>query len=177
MKRWMVPIALVTVIGLGSYALFAQQDDQPQDQPQQGMMGGGVGGGMSQGGGYGGGYGGGMMGRGMMQGRGGMMGRGMMGGGMMGGMHCPACMAMGASIMQETVTPTNDGGVVVSVTGELIKYDANLNRVKEVNLNIDWGRVHQMAQQIMQNCPMHRRMMQMMQQSQEPSQWQGQPPQ
>jgi len=52
MKRLMVPVALVLVVGLGSYALFGQQQ-QPPDQPQRGM-------------------GGGMMGRGMMGG--GMMG-------------------------------------------------------------------------------------------------------
>ena len=49
MRRLMVPIALVLVVGLGSYAIFAQQQ-QPPDQPQRGMGGGmmgrGMGGGM-----------------------------------------------------------------------------------------------------------------------------------
>lgn len=168
MKRWMVPIALVLVLGLGSYTIFAQQEDQSQDQPQQGMMGGGMGGGMMQ---QGGGMMGRGMGRGMMQGQGGMMGRGMM---QQGGMPCAACGAVCGALMHESVTPTSDGGVVVSIAGKLIKYDSDLNRVKEVNLNVDWTRVHQMAQQIMQNCPMQRRMMQ---QPQGQSQWQGQPTQ
>ena len=140
MKWLMVSVALMLVVGLGSYAMFAQQ--QPPDQPQQGMMGGGMGGGMMQQGG--------MMGRGMMQGQGGMMGRGMMGG----GMACPVCAAACGSMMHESVTPTSDGGVVVSVAGKLIKYDGGLNRIKEVNLDIDWTRMHQMAHQMMQNCPM-----------------------
>jgi mono/diheme cytochrome c family protein len=99
------------------------------------------------------------MGRGMMRGsmQGGMMGRGMM---PQGGMPCPACDAVCSTLMHESVTPTSDGGVVVSVAGKLTKYDANLNKVKEVDLNIDWARLHQMAQQIMQNCPVQRRMMQ-----------------
>ncbi|MGE5319484.1 MAG: hypothetical protein ACM3KD_04835, partial [Hyphomicrobiaceae bacterium] len=108
MKTWMVPIALVLVLGLGSYAIFAQQQDQSQDQSQQGMMGGGMGGGMMP---QGGGMQGGMMGRGM--------GRGMMPG--QGGMGCPACAAMAAGLMHESVTATSDGGVVVSVAGKLIK--------------------------------------------------------
>jgi hypothetical protein len=59
-------------------------------------------------------------------------------------------------MMRESVTPTNDGGVVVSVAGKLTKYDSHLNKVKEVNLDIDWSRVHQRAHQMMQNCPMMR---------------------
>ncbi len=159
MKRWVVLSALVLVVGFGSYAIFAQQEDQSEDQSQQGMMGGMQGGGM-----MGGVQGGGMMGRGG--------GRGMM---QPGGMACPACAAMCAGLMHESVTPTSDGGVVVSVAGKLIKYNSNLGKVGEVNLNIDWARVHQMAQQMMQNCPMHRRMMQ--QQPPQQSYWQGQPTQ
>jgi hypothetical protein len=195
MKRSFVPVALVLVVGLGSYAIFGQQQQSP-DQPQQGMMGGG---GMMQGqGGMGGGgmmppgsgmqgtmMGGGMGGGGMVQGQGGMMGGGMMqpGGGMQGGMMmqgrggmmgggmgrgvmmqqggmpCPACAALCGALMHESVTPTSDGGVVVSVAGKLIKYDSGLNKVKETNLDIDWAKVHQMAEQIMQNCPMNHRVM------------------
>jgi hypothetical protein len=166
MKRSLVPIALVLVVGLGSYAIFGQQQQSP-DQPQPGMMGGGMGGGgMMQGqGGMGGGGmmqpGGGMQDGMMMQGQGGRMGGGMGRGMMMpqGGMPCPACAAMCGALMHESVTPTSDGGVVVSVAGKLIKYDSGLNKVKETNLDIDWAKVHQMAEQIMQNCPMNHRVM------------------
>jgi len=141
MKRLVTIIAVVLVAAIGSYTVLAQQ--QPQsDPPQRGMMGGGMGGGM-------------------MQGGGGMMGRGMMGRGMMqpGGMGCPACGAMCGALMHESVTSTSDGGVVVSVAGKLIKYDSGLNKVKEVTLDIDWTKMHQMAQQMMQNCPMTQQMM------------------
>lgn len=162
MKRLIAPAVLLLVVGLGTYAVFAQQD-QPSDQPQQSRMGGGMGGGMmQQGGGMQGGMQGGMMGRGMMQGQGGMAGRGMM--------PCPAC----ATMMHESVTPTSDGGVVVAVAGKLIKYDGELNKVGETNIDIDWTRVHEMAQQMMQNCPMHGRRMQRPQRQPQPQQWQGQ---
>jgi mono/diheme cytochrome c family protein len=59
MKRSLVLIVLVALVGIGSYAIFAQyqQPSQPYEQPTGGMMGGG--GGMMGGGG-------GMMGPGMM---------------------------------------------------------------------------------------------------------------
>jgi len=164
MKRLIALAVLILVVGLGTYTIFAQQE-QPSDQPQQGGMGGGMGGGMMQ---QGGGMQGGMMGRGMMRGPGGMAGRGMM---QQGAMPCPGCAAM----MHQSVTPTTDGGVVVAVAGKLVKYDGGLNKVGETNIDIDWTRMHQMAQQMMQNCPMHRRMMQQPQrQPQSQSQWQGQ---
>ena len=126
MKRWIVPIALIAVVGMGSYAIFAQQ---PSNPPQKGM---GVGG----------------MGRGMMQ-----------GGGPMGGMNCPGCAAACGAMMQESVTATNDGGVVVAVAGKLIKYDAALKKVSEANIDVDWTAVHQRMQQMVQNCPMMQQMM------------------
>jgi hypothetical protein len=158
-KRLIAPAALILVVGLGTYTIFAQQG-QPSDQPQQGRMGGGM---MQQGGGMQDGTQGGMM---QQQGR--MAGRGMM---QQGPMPCPACAAM----MHETVTPTSDGGLVVAVAGKLIKYDAGLNKVRETNIDIDWTKVHQMAQQMMQNCPIHgRRMPQPQPQGQRQPQWQGQ---
>ena len=129
MKRLMALFVLVLAVGLGSYAIFAQQQSSGQ-APR------GVGGGMRRGGG--------MMGRGMMQ-----------GGGMMGGMGCPACAAM----MQESIAATNDGGIVVAVGGKLIKYDAAFKKVNEANIDIDWTALHQRMQEMMQNCPMMQQMM------------------
>jgi hypothetical protein len=92
------------------------------------------------------------------------MSRGMMGGGMgrgmMGGMSCPGCAAVCGGMMQESVTATSDGGVVVAVAGKLIKYDATLKKVNEANIDIDWTAVHQRMQQMMQNCPMMQQMRQ-----------------
>lgn len=64
MKKLIVPLGLVLVIGLGSYAIFAQQEQTP-DQPQPGTT-----------------SGMGCSGCGMMQGK---------SGGMMGGMNCGGC--------------------------------------------------------------------------------------
>lgn len=130
MKRSMVPVALVLVVGLGSYALFGQQ--QPPDQPQRGM-------------------GGGMMGRGMM-------GRGMMQQGA-DGMGCPACAAMCGAMMHESLAATSDGGVVMAVAGKLVKYDSALKKASETNIDVDWTAMHQRMQQMMQNCPIMQPMM------------------
>ncbi len=120
MKRLMIPIVVVLVVGLGSYAIFAQQ--QPSGQAPRGM------------------------GRGMMAGG--------TGRGMMGGMGCPGCAAVFGGMMQESVTATTDGGVVVVIAGKLVKYDAALRKINEATVEIDWAALHQKMQQMMQNCPM-----------------------
>ncbi len=90
-----------------------------------------------------------------------------MGRGMMGGAGCPGCAAVFGGMMQESVTATSDGGVVVAVAGKLIKYDAAFKKVNEANIDIDWTAMHQRMQQMMQNCPM---MQQMMKQQGQPTQ-------
>jgi hypothetical protein len=159
MKRSFVLAALVVLLAMGSYAIFAQQQQSPsqpspQDQPpmEGGMMGGGMDPGMMQGG----------TGRGTMQQR-----------GPMGGAACRGCaMALGA-LAHESVTATSDGGVVVAVAGKLIKYNASLQKVAEANIDVDWAQVHQRMQQIVQNCPWRQRRQRAAQQP--PSTWQGQP--
>jgi len=69
-------------------------------------------------------------GTGMMEGKGGMMGKGMMGGGMM-----KMMMGMMRQMHDKaSVTATSDGGALVVSGGKLIKYDNQLNVVKEVDL-------------------------------------------
>jgi len=75
----------------------------------------------------------------------GMMGGGM-NGGMMDSMSCGGC-----AMMQTAVAATNDGGVVVAAAGKLVKYDAALKKVHEVDIDIDWNAANQKMQQ---NCPM-----------------------
>lgn len=129
MRRVLMVVALVSLTVVGSYAVFAQ----PQQQP------------------------GGMMGRGMM-------GQGQMGRGMMmqqgpgGGMGCPLCGMMASGMMQKIMVPTEDGAVIVALGDKLIRYDRNLNKVKEVSLDIDVTQMHQKMQQMMQNCPMMQQM-------------------
>jgi hypothetical protein len=96
--------------------------------------------------------------------RGGMMGRGMMRGPYMqpgAGMGmCPMC---GGMMMGKTVAPTSDGGALVSVGTKLVKYNASMEKVKEVEIPMDIEKMSQQMQKIWENCPMHKQMMQMMQ--------------
>jgi len=65
---------------------------------------------------------------------------------MMGNMSCSGC-----AMMQAAVAGTSDGGVIVAAAGKLVKYDANLAKVNEVDIDIDWAAANQKMQQ---NCPM-----------------------
>lgn len=161
MKRLFV--ASMLLVAIGSAMAFAQED-----QSSYGSMGGGYGGGTMQGGG------------GMMQGGGGMGGGMMQGGrGFMDHGHgrgpCLGCMVACASMVMPHLVATSDGGVVVAVGGKLVKYNANLRKVAETNIEIDWTQVQQRVQQIMQNCPMNRRMMMPQQRRQPQGPYQGQP--
>ena len=80
-------------------------------------------------------------GMGMMGGRGmGMMKGDMDKGGMMGG-KMMGMMGMG-SMMQKQIVATGDGGIIVAVGNKLIKYDKDLNVVKEVELKMDMEGMH-----------------------------------
>jgi hypothetical protein len=65
--------------------------------------------------------------------------------GMMGGMSCCGCAAK-----QAAVAATSDGGALVVAAGKLIKYDATLKKVHEVDIDVDWNA----ANQKQQDCPM-----------------------
>src|SRR3989339_1387730 len=82
-----------------------------------------------------------MMGRRGM-GRGMMMKPDMMG-------KCPICMSM----MQKQMVATEDGGVVVMAFGELIKFDKDLNVVKQAEIPFDPEKMEAKMQKMMQNCP------------------------
>jgi hypothetical protein len=71
--------------------------------------------------------GGGMMRGGM---RGGMQGRGMMMGG--------DGMGMGMMMSNSALVATQDGGVIVLIGNELLKYDKDLNMVKKTEVQFDW---------------------------------------
>ena len=80
---------------------------------------------------------------GMMDDKGGMMGGGMMG-------MCP----MMKSMMERSVVATSDGGVVVVTGNKLIKYDKDLNVIKEVELKMDMEDMHKMMDNVKGMCPM-----------------------
>ncbi|MGE5293654.1 MAG: hypothetical protein ACM3VT_02370 [Solirubrobacterales bacterium] len=89
----------------------------------------------------------------------GQQGQPPMGGGMgRGGMMCPMCGAMGGAMLQKSIVAV-EGGVIVAMGDKLVKYDADLNKVKEVALDIDFTSMQQKMQAMMQNCPMHQQMM------------------
>jgi hypothetical protein len=72
---------------------------------------------------------------GMMGAKGSMMGKGMMGGGMRGGEMMQMMQMMG--MMQQihtSMVPSSGGGVIVMSGGKLVKYDKELNIVKQVDL-------------------------------------------
>jgi hypothetical protein len=114
MKRTMIMAVVVFVVAAGLYYVFAAKQNE-----------------------------GGMMGSGMMQGRtmdsNDMMknkmwqNREMMDRRNMMGMYPMGGMMGGSSLIA-----TSDGGVVVLMGNKLIKYDKDLNLVKEVEIKIDW---------------------------------------
>jgi len=91
-------------------------------------------------------------------------GPGMMRGGMMGqGGHMPGCAMCGmmtGAMMWKTMTATPDGGVIIAVGNRLIKYDNQLNVVKDTEMKIDMNQMYSSVQKMMENCPMCRAMMQ-----------------
>lgn len=86
-------------------------------------------------------------------------GRGMMQGPMgQGGMMCPMCGMMAGTMMQKSLVQAKDG-FIVAVGNKLVKYDNDLNKVKEVAVDIDMNAMQQTVQQMMQACPMCQQMM------------------
>ncbi len=85
---------------------------------------------------------------------GGMM-HGMMGqGGQM--QACPMCGMMVGATMMRSMTATPDGGVIVAVGNRLMKYDNQLNLVKDTEMKIDTSQMFSNMQKMMENCPMAR---------------------
>jgi len=57
-------------------------------------------------------------------------------------------------MMQKTVVATTDGGVIVAAGNKLMKYDKDLNLVKEVEIKIDMAAMKEHMQKMQENCPM-----------------------
>jgi hypothetical protein len=64
------------------------------------------------------------------------------------GMMCP----MHCGMMMKKMIATSDGGVIVMAGKKLIKYDKDLNLVKEVEIKMD-------MEKMMKDCPMCQEMM------------------
>ena len=52
-------------------------------------------------------------------------------------------------MMNKTMVATNDGGVIVMAGPKLMKYDKDLNLVKEVEIKVDWDKMKA-------SCPMNK---------------------
>jgi hypothetical protein len=57
-------------------------------------------------------------------------------------------------MMAKTVVATSDGGVVVVVGDRIIKYDKNLNLVKEAEIKMDVGAMQRKMIEMKKDCPM-----------------------
>jgi hypothetical protein len=98
---------------------------------------------------------GGMMDKGMMAKQAMMDGNDMMHKGMMGKMMpqmCPMHTMMAQGMMHKEIVATSDGGVVVMYDNKLLKYDKDVNFVKEVDLKIDAKAMQEKMQQMMKDC-------------------------
>jgi hypothetical protein len=96
-----------------------------------------------------------MKGKGMMDSNDMMMQKGMMGQPMMGKpmpMMCPMHMMMCQGMMQKDIVATSDGGAIVMVDNKLLKYDKDLNLVKEAELKIDMKAMQDKMMQMMKEC-------------------------
>jgi len=88
-----------------------------------------------------------------------MMQKGMMGKAMP--MMCPMHMMMCQGMMQKEIVATSDGGAIVMVDSKLLKYDKDVNLIKEVELKIDMKAMQDKMTQMMKDCPMCKNMMTM----------------
>jgi hypothetical protein len=98
-------------------------------------------------------------GKGMMEmGQGGMM---MSSKGKM--MHaCPMHGMMMHNMMSCQMVATEEGGVIIMGFGKLTKYDKDLNMVKSVDMKIDTEAMKKMMTQMMEACPMCKKMTEQM---------------
>jgi hypothetical protein len=113
MKKIIILLTTVAVVGVGSYVVFAK-----------GHMGGTMSGRRQA--------------HGMMDSNDMMMQKGMMGKEMMGQQHGMVGMhPMSGMMCSSSLVATQDGGVIVLVGDKLLKYDKDLNLVKEAELKID----------------------------------------
>jgi len=72
---------------------------------------------------------------------------------------CPMCSAMCKAMMEKALVATEDGGVILLAGCKLIKYDKDLNKVKEIELEMDPAAMQKKMQSMMMSCPMCKKMM------------------
>ena len=112
MKKTIIVLAFVVVVGLGTYFVFAQ--DRMNGMNENNDM-------MSQ-------------------------------------VMCPMHMMMCKSMMSKQMAITEDGEVVILAGNMVMKFDEELNLVRETEL-IDMEQMQQKMEKMMENCPMRQEMM------------------
>jgi hypothetical protein len=66
---------------------------------------------------------------------------------------CPMCPMMCKAMMDHTLAATSDGGVVLMAGCKLIKFDKDLNKIKEVEIQMDVEAMQNKMMGMMKNCP------------------------
>jgi hypothetical protein len=72
-------------------------------------------------------------------------------------MMCPMCGAIVGGMTRVGLAATSDGGALVSANGRLMKYDSQLNLVKQIDLPLDIEQIHRRMLEMMEN-PLHDKM-------------------
>ena len=72
--------------------------------------------------------------------------------GMMGGMMMEHMMMK--SMMDKSVVPTEDGGIVIVAGNKIMKYDKDLNLVKEAEIKMDMDAMQKNMMEMMRKCTM-----------------------
>jgi len=62
-------------------------------------------------------------------------------------------------MMKKEMVATPDGGVIVMAGNKLLKYDKNLDLVKEVEIKMDFEGMKKTMEKMKEECPMHKEMM------------------
>jgi|GEM_PF-1454865 len=71
------------------------------------------------------------------------------------GMWCSMChMNKGMMMDGKKLIATQDGGAILMIGNKLIKYDSQLNIVKEADIKIDMEAMKSAMEEMRKNCPM-----------------------
>ena len=62
-------------------------------------------------------------------------------------------------MMSKEMVATGDGGVIVMTGTKLMKFDKDLNLVKEAEVKMDTEGMHKMMKEMKEKCPMYKKMM------------------
>ena len=63
------------------------------------------------------------------------------------------CGMMHAMMMEKTVLPASDGGVIIVIGNKILKYDKNLELKKEAEIKMDFESLQKMISEMKEKCP------------------------